>query len=148
MNRRIRRNWVCWKHQKHPERAPRFQQVPGLQVGLFNTFSVHQNAVGAAQVLEDVGAALHMEHGVAATLGPVAEPYTIGFPKPYEFFVTLLTGKYTLVETYYRTMMLNSWMTTLIGDPLYNPFGAHPLLKEDLLRLSPKGVPPLWKTNE
>ncbi|NUP98743.1 MAG: TIGR03790 family protein, partial [Armatimonadetes bacterium] len=85
-----------------------------------------------------------LEDGVAATLGPVAEPYTVGFPKPYEFFVTLLSGRYTLVETYYRTLMLNSWMTTLIGDPLYNPFGARPVLSEELLRLSPPGAPALW----
>ena len=82
-----------------------------------------------------------LEDGVAATLGPVSEPYTVGFPKPYEFFVTLLCGKYTLVETYYRTLLLNSWMTTLIGDPLYNPFKLHPKLTEDLLRTSPPGAP-------
>jgi hypothetical protein len=34
----------------------------------------------------------------------------------------LLSGKYTLVETYYRTTPFNSWVMTLVGDPLYNPF--------------------------
>ena len=86
-----------------------------------------------------------IEDGVAATLGPVAEPYTIGFPKPYEFFVTLVSGQYTLAETYARTAYLQSWMTTLIGDPLYNPFKGRPLLVGDLLRHSPKGAPYLWQ---
>ncbi len=81
-----------------------------------------------------------LEKGAAATLGPVAEPYTIGFPKPEEFFGFLATGKYTLVESYSRTVMLNSWMGVLVGDPLYNPFAKKPALKEDDVKPSPQGA--------
>jgi uncharacterized protein (TIGR03790 family) len=63
-----------------------------------------------------------LKKGVCATLGPVAEPYTIGFPKPAEFFGFLLTGEYTLVECYAQTTVLGSWMMVLVGDPLYRPF--------------------------
>ena len=80
-----------------------------------------------------------LEKGACATLVPVAEPFTIGFPKPAEFFGMLATGKYTLVESYGRTVMLTSWMGTLIGDPLYNPFGKKPALGEDKIFASPKG---------
>ena len=80
-----------------------------------------------------------LEKGAAATLGPVAEPYTVGFPKPAEFFGFLATGKYTLAETYARTVMLTSWMGVLVGDPLYNPFAANPRLKEEQVQPSPKG---------
>ncbi len=80
-----------------------------------------------------------LQDGVAATLGPVSEPYTIGFPKPAEFFGFLVTGKYTLVECYYRTLLLNSWMTVLVGDPLYNPFGSCPRLTVDQVKPSPEG---------
>ena len=52
-----------------------------------------------------------LEKGACATLGPVAEPYTVGFPKPAEFFGFLVTGEYTLVECYSRTLVLTSWMT-------------------------------------
>jgi uncharacterized protein (TIGR03790 family) len=82
-----------------------------------------------------------LDKGVAATLGPVAEPYTIGFPKPEEFFGFLATGKYTLVETYARTELFCSWMTVLVGDPLYNPFAKNPRLKEEQVLSSPKGLP-------
>jgi uncharacterized protein (TIGR03790 family) len=78
-----------------------------------------------------------LEDGVAATLGPVAEPYTIGFPKPAEFFGFLATGEYTLVECYHRTALLTSWMTVLVGDPLYNPFGKAPKLKPEQVKPSP-----------
>ena len=80
-----------------------------------------------------------LEHGVAATLGPVAEPYTLGFPKPAEFFGFLLTGRYTLVECYSKTALLNSWMTVLVGDPLYNPFAKIPKLTPEQVKPSPKG---------
>lgn len=80
-----------------------------------------------------------LEKGACATLGPVGEPFTIGFPKPAEFFGLLATGKYTLVECYGRTVMLSSWMGTLIGDPLYNPYGKIPALDETKIFASPKG---------
>ena len=64
-----------------------------------------------------------LSDGAAVTLGPVAEPYTLGFPKPAEFFAELLRGEDTLVECYARTLPLTSWTITLIGDPLYKPFG-------------------------
>lgn len=79
-----------------------------------------------------------LERGVVATLGPVAEPYTIGFPKPAEFFGFLATGKYTLVECYARTIHWTSWMTTLVGDPLYNPFAKNPQVREESVSASPK----------
>ncbi len=81
-----------------------------------------------------------LKDGVAVTLGPVAEPYTVGFPKPAEFFGFLATGKYTVVECYAKTVMFASWMGVLVGDPLYNPFAKNPLLKETDIHTSPKGI--------
>jgi uncharacterized protein (TIGR03790 family) len=73
-----------------------------------------------------------LEDGITATLGPVYdhEAYLNALPKPDDFFSLLLTGKYPLVEVYYRTMPLNSWTMVLVGDPLYNPFKNHPALDE------------------
>ncbi len=86
-----------------------------------------------------------LRDGAAATIGPVAEPYTVGFPKPAEFFGFLVTGKYTLVECYARTILLLSWREVLVGDPLYNPFARTPLLKEEDVKPSPKGAPLVFK---
>lgn len=80
-----------------------------------------------------------LKKGVAVTLGPVAEPYTIAFPKASEFFGFLATGKYTVVECFARTTTATSWMMTLVGDPLYNPFAREPKLKDDDVFASPKG---------
>lgn len=80
-----------------------------------------------------------LKQGVAATLGPVAEPYTIGFPKPAEFFGFLATGEYPLVEAYARSVLFTSWVMVLVGDPLYNPFGRAPMLKGADVGPSPRG---------
>ena len=67
-----------------------------------------------------------LEEGVAATLGPVSEPYLIAFPLPDEFFPLLMTGKLSLLEVYFRTVPHLSWQMILIGDPLYTPFRNNP----------------------
>jgi uncharacterized protein (TIGR03790 family) len=69
-----------------------------------------------------------LEEGVAATLGPVTEPYLFSFPLPDQFFPLLMTGKLTLLEVYFLTVPQVSWMQILIGDPLYQPFKNHPAL--------------------
>jgi len=85
-----------------------------------------------------------LNDGIAATLGPVSEPYLQAFPQPDEFFPLLLTGKLTLAEVYWKTELLASWRMCLVGDPLYTPFKLHPALKiEDLPpRLKPIFAPP------
>lgn len=80
-----------------------------------------------------------LDNGVAATLGPVSEPYTVAFPKPAVFFGFLVSGELTLVECYYRSIHLNSWKLALVGDPLYRPFARQPKLKLDQVKPSPRG---------
>lgn len=63
-----------------------------------------------------------LESGVAATLGPVGEPYLQAFPPPEAFFALLLDGSYSLVESYFLSLPFLSWQMVLIGDPLYRPF--------------------------
>jgi uncharacterized protein (TIGR03790 family) len=70
-----------------------------------------------------------LEEGVAATLGPVTEPYLHSFPLPDQFFPLLMTGKLTLLEVYFLTVPQVSWMQVLIGDPLYCPFRNKPAIR-------------------
>lgn len=81
-----------------------------------------------------------LDNGICATLGPVYEPYLSAFPLPHEFFPLLMTGKYTLVETYYRTKSYNSWTMVVLGDPLYNPFGRKPEITVKELPADLKGL--------
>ncbi len=63
-----------------------------------------------------------LEDGVAATVGPVAEPYLQSFPSPEIFFGCLVQGQNELAECYAMANPFWSWQMVLIGDPLYRPF--------------------------
>ena len=62
------------------------------------------------------------ENGVAATVGPVWEPYVQAFPIPELFFGLLVESPFTLAECYFLSTPYLSWQMALIGDPLYRPF--------------------------
>jgi uncharacterized protein (TIGR03790 family) len=92
----------------------------GYHVASFELFSMHgTGGEWVPHLLKD---------GCAASLGPVAEPYLLAFPMPDEFFPLLMTGKVTLAEAYWKTTPMTSWMMSLVGDPLYNPFAKAPML--------------------
>lgn len=60
-----------------------------------------------------------LEEGIAATVGPVGEPYVQAFPVPELFFNYLTEGYLTLAESYLVSLPFLSWKMVLIGDPLY-----------------------------
>jgi uncharacterized protein (TIGR03790 family) len=60
-----------------------------------------------------------LDNGIAATIGPVGEPYVQAFPVPEIFFNLLTEGYLTLAESYLVSLPFLSWKMVLIGDPLY-----------------------------
>ena len=60
-----------------------------------------------------------LDHGIAATIGPVGEPYVQAFPVPEVFFEFLTEGYLTLAEAYLISLPYLSWKMVLVGDPLY-----------------------------
>jgi uncharacterized protein (TIGR03790 family) len=60
-----------------------------------------------------------LDNGIAATIGPVGEPYVQAFPVPEIFFNYLTEGYLTLAESYLISLPYLSWKMVLIGDPLY-----------------------------
>jgi len=72
--------------------------------------------------------------GATATMGCVNEPY-IAFTPNIAFFLQTLANDYTFGEAAWAAQSALSWQTTVIGDPLYRPFGKSPqLLHAQLLR--------------
>ncbi|MEO8353428.1 MAG: TIGR03790 family protein [Chthoniobacteraceae bacterium] len=59
--------------------------------------------------------------GAAATLGNVYEPY-LGLTPELDIFYDRLQAGFTFAESAYMAQRSVSWMTTVIGDPLYRPF--------------------------
>jgi uncharacterized protein (TIGR03790 family) len=78
----------------------------------------------------DVWCIRMLEKGVAATIGPVEEPYVESFPVPEIFFNYLLDGHLTLAECYTLSIPYLSWKQVLVGDPLYRPFKASQSIKK------------------
>ncbi len=63
--------------------------------------------------------------GATCTMGCVYEPYLSGTPNVAEFLKVLGDG-YTFGEAAWAAQPALSWQTTVIGDPLYRPFGQSP----------------------
>jgi uncharacterized protein (TIGR03790 family) len=61
--------------------------------------------------------------GAAATMGSVAEPYISGTPDVSIFCARWIGLGFTYGEAAYASQETLSWQTTVIGDPLYRPFG-------------------------
>lgn len=61
--------------------------------------------------------------GAAATMGCVNEPYLSGTPDVSVFCARWIALGFTYGEAAYASQETLSWQTTVIGDPLYRPFG-------------------------
>lgn len=73
--------------------------------------------------------------GATATMGCVEEPFLAGTPDLSIFFHRLTAAGWTFGEAAYAAQGSLSWQTTIVGDPLYRPFGRHPAeLHADLLK--------------
>lgn len=71
--------------------------------------------------------------GVTATMGCVNEPYLSGTPDVAAFFARFIYFGFTFGEAAYAAQGQLSWQTTVIGDPLYKPFGKDPLKQHEEL---------------
>ena len=73
--------------------------------------------------------------GATCTMGCVVEPYLQGTPDMGVFFGRFVIYGFAFGEAAYACQNSLSWMTTVIGDPLYRPFGKNPQLQhQDLER--------------
>jgi uncharacterized protein (TIGR03790 family) len=68
--------------------------------------------------------------GAAATVGNVYEPY-LGLTPSLDVFFDRLRAGFSFAESSYMSQRLLSWMTTFVGDPLYQPFKNVDLVSSD-----------------
>jgi len=64
-----------------------------------------------------------LEHGAAATLGNVYEPY-LQFTAHLNIFNDHLLHGFTFAESAYSSIAVVSWMSVMVGDPLYRPYAS------------------------
>ena len=107
-------------YSDHPDGVfldPQFRFLPGA-------IGVHIYSWSSSTIREPPGSWVTsiIDHGAAATLGNVYEPYLQLTPMLDLFHAHLILGM-TFAESAYASLIGVSWMTTMIGDPLYRPFG-------------------------
>lgn len=64
--------------------------------------------------------------GATISMGCVYEPYLTGTPDTAVFVSRLIYYGFTFGEAAYASQPVLSWQTTVVGDPLYRPFGKSP----------------------
>jgi uncharacterized protein (TIGR03790 family) len=101
-----------------PFAQPDFRFVPGAVAVHIHSFS--------AGTLRDPNArwvAPLVSHGAAATMGNVYEPF-LQMTSHLNIFNDRLLHGFTLAESGYMATQALSWMTVIVGDPLYRPYAS------------------------
>jgi uncharacterized protein (TIGR03790 family) len=101
-----------------PFASGNFRFLPGAVAVHIHSFSANTLRDPAANWVAPL-----LMHGAAASLGNVYEPYLQLTPYLDVFNDRLLRGL-TFAESAYMSLHAISWMTTIVGDPLYRPFAA------------------------
>ena len=104
-----------------PFAQPKVEFVPGA-------FAYHLHSYSAATLRSTnqywVGPLL--AKGATISMGSVAEPYLSGTPDVAVFSARLIFLGFTFGQAAYAAQQTLSWQTTVVGDPLYRPFGKNP----------------------
>jgi tetratricopeptide (TPR) repeat protein len=101
-----------------PFARPDVEFMPGAFAYHLHSFSAHTLRSATQNWCGPLLAA-----GVTATMGCIDEPYLSGTPDMRVFFSRWLSG-FTFGEAACAAQHAVSWQTTVVGDPLYRPFGA------------------------
>jgi uncharacterized protein (TIGR03790 family) len=103
-----------------PFAQPKVEFMPGA-------FAYHLHSYSAQSLRSTVNnwCGPLLARGATATMGCVDEPFLEGTPNIGIFFSRWLAG-FSFGEAAYASQAMLSWQTTVIGDPLYQPFGKDP----------------------
>ena len=117
-----------------PFALPTVEFMPGAiayHIHSYSAYTLHKTNQNWAGPL--------LAKGATATMGSVVEPYLSGTPDMAIFIARLIYTGFTFGEAAYAGQSSLSWQTTVVGDPLYRPFGkdADSLHRELEKRRSP-----------
>ena len=116
-----------------PFTRPQVEFMPGAFA-----YHLHSFSANVLRTTKENWAGPLLAQGATATMGSVTEPYLAGTPDVGMFIGRFITG-FSFGEAAYASLATLSWQTTVVGDPLYRPFGRKPQeLHEDLTRRKSK----------
>ena len=113
-----------------PFTLPKVEFMPGA-------FAYHLHSYSAATLrsTNQNWAGPLLAKGATCTMGCVTEPYITTTPNVAVFLARWIGGGFTFGEAAWAAQPALSWQTTVVGDPLYRPFGKPaPQLHAELAR--------------
>jgi tetratricopeptide (TPR) repeat protein len=103
-----------------PFRLPKVEFMPGAFA-----YHLHSYSAETLRSADSRWCGPLLAKGATCTMGCVYEPY-LQFTPNIGFFLQSLANRYTFGEAAWASQRALSWQTTVIGDPLYQPFGKQP----------------------
>ena len=113
-----------------PFTLPKVEFMPGAFA-----YHLHSYSANTLHSARDNWAGPLLAKGATCTMGCVYEPYLTCTPNVAAFLARWIGGRFTFGEAAWAAQPVLSWQTTVVGDPLYRPFGMLPqALHEALAR--------------
>ena len=104
-----------------PFRQPTVEFMPGAFAYHLHSFSAETLRSASSRWCGPL-----LARGATCTMGCVYEPF-LQFTPNIAFFLQSLGNGFTFGEAAWASQLALSWQTTVIGDPLYQPFKMSPL---------------------
>jgi uncharacterized protein (TIGR03790 family) len=98
-------------------------------------YHIHSFSANSLRNTNEYWAGPLLARGATCTMGCVYEPYLGCTPNVAVFLMRWIAGGFTYGEAAWAAQPVLSWQTTVVGDPLYRPFGREPAeLHADFIR--------------
>ena len=101
-----------------PFALPNVEFMPGAFA-----YHLHSYSANSLRTTEKYWVGPLLAKGVTITMGTIDEPYLSGTPDISVFAARFLANGMSFGEAAYASQPVLSWQTTVVGDPLYRPFG-------------------------
>ena len=108
-------------HPSGPFTRPQVEFMPGAFAYHLHSFSAH-----TLRATNQYWVGPLVAKGATITMGCVDEPYLTGTPNVAAVLDRLMIRGWSFGEAAYAAQSALSWQTTVVGDPLYRPFGRNP----------------------
>jgi uncharacterized protein (TIGR03790 family) len=109
------------EHVSGPFAQPTVEFMPGAFA-----YHLHSFSACSLRVTNRYWVGPLLAKGATITMGCVAEPYLGGTPDLATFVGRLVYSGFSFGEAAYASQRALSWQVTVVGDPLYRPFGRSP----------------------
>jgi uncharacterized protein (TIGR03790 family) len=104
-----------------PFTLPKVEFMPGAFA-----YHLHSSSAASLRSASQFWAGPLLAKGATCTMGCVYEPYLSCTPNVAAFLARWIADGFTFGEAAWAAQPALSWQTTVVGDPLYRPFGKEP----------------------